>query len=114
MDNVDIGFSITKEQVNTQDMQAWSDEKKSAFCETFEGQSEDARYILIMVADAIVELATARYFIPQNSVFRGQLQESRLNFTYDSTKSKRSRDELSRVADQQAKAILNNLPSSRD
>lgn len=110
---MDIGFSIAKDQVNTSDMQAWSDEKKDAFCQTFEAQSYDARQILVMVADSIVSLATARYFIPQNPVFRDRLQADRVKVERFGP-STRSPDELSRVAQQQAKAILDNLPSSRD
>lgn len=113
MDKVDIGFSITKEQISTSDMQAWSDEKKDAFCQTFEAQSYDARQILVMVADSIVSLAAARYFIPQNPVFRDRLQADRVKVERFGS-STRSMDELSRVAQQQAKDILDNLPSSRD
>jgi hypothetical protein len=98
----------------TEQMTEWSDEKKADFVRTFEQRSTAARAILELTADTILSIASQRKFISTKHM--GQVNKTNTvhgslgyNRQVESVTG-RTWEDLHKVAEQQAKAILEGLP----
>jgi hypothetical protein len=73
----------------------------------------DARFILNVVGNLIIERAARKYFIPRSDNYAKQLREKEVGFKRYCNTGVRSDEELRVIAEQKAQAILEELPSSR-
>lgn len=98
----------------TEQMAEWSDEKKADFVKTFEKRSYAARVILEMTADAILSTASTRKFISDkhvNQIDRSGKVSRHCGYYRDIEEvTGRTHDDLYKIAQEQAKAVLKGLP----
>jgi len=95
-------------------METWSDEKRSDFVKTFEKRSAAARFILELTAQAIMSTASRRKFISAkhvNQVEKANTVTRHCGYHRDIEKeSGRTYEDLHKIAEQQADAVLKGLP----
>jgi hypothetical protein len=98
----------------TEQMAEWSDEKKADFVKTFEKRSAASRLILEMTAEAMLNTASGRKFISAkhvNQVNKSNTVSRSCGYHRDIEKETgRTYEDLYKIAEEQAKAVLAGLP----
>lgn len=96
----------------TEQMAEWSDEKKADFVKTFEKRSAASRLILEMTAEAMINTASSRKFISAKHV--NQINKAKtVSYGYHHNieeETGRTYQDLYKIAQEQAKAVLDGLP----
>lgn len=108
-------FSISLAAVQDEAIQSWTDEKRADFCDTFAKEADAASAVCVLVAERIIDAAMRRHFVPQNREWARRLRTGKVTDvqTYQ-VRGGRSYEELSEIATQQAKTIIDELPRSID
>lgn len=109
--------------LNTDAMKTWSDDKRKDFCKLFEDRSQTSRYILLMTASNVFEMAKRKKFVSDkherallkslnwathNSYNRATISD--LVYHKSGRGMKRDVNDLNDVATQRASDIVKNLP----
>jgi archaellum component FlaC len=104
-------------RVKNSEMTLWSETKRQDFVNLFDLRSRAAQYVMCKVARIIADKAKERYFIGQrtyNDLFaepHPTVQQQYDNNTNDYRVAGRVVSELLQIAEDRAKAILDELPS---
>lgn len=116
MSEVDLtGMSIDVSAVeNSGTIAQWSENKKDEFCELFATRAFDARRLLNMTAEHIINGAEKRYFIPRTHLYRQRLQKKRIDVRHDGHTDHQEYEALCQIARKRASAILKELPTAKD
>ena len=102
---------------NADAMATWSEDKRKDFVDVFKKRSKIARILCQMTASKIANMASARHFISEfhlSKLFRshGWAPDSEYKYLYQHKVQDCGRDyeEIVRIADERAKALLAELP----
>lgn len=102
---------------NTDTMSGWSEEKKAEFSNLFEQRTEIARILCKITVSKLANMARSRHFISEYHLTKLQratgwqpMPEYRYHYQYKVQECGRDIDEIIRIADERAKALLAELP----